>query len=71
MLQLFRFLWIFVGHLELTLTSVLNDRLYLGFHLPIIDLGPDPEAMEGVCTHGGGPPLIFLLSIKPPHLTLT
>ena len=56
MLQLFRFLWIFVGHLELTLTSVLNDRLYLGFNLPITDLGPDPEEMEGVCTHGGDHP---------------
>ena len=29
-------------------------------------LGPDPEETLGVCTHGGGgPPLIFLLSINP------
>ena len=43
MLQLFRLLGIFVGHLELALTSVLIDRLYLRFNPPITDLGPGLE----------------------------
>ena len=36
------------------------DRLYLRFHRPITNLGPGLEAMEGVCTHGGGTPLNLL-----------
>ena len=55
-LRLFDFLGIFVGHSQTQLTSVLMDRFYLRDSLPIIDLGPGPEAMEGVCTHGGDPP---------------
>ena len=65
-LCLFRLLGIFVGHSRTTLTTVLDDGLYLGFPPPITDLDPGSEETQGVCTHGGGgPPLIFLLSIKP------
>ena len=72
-LCLFRLLGIFVGHSRTTLTSVLDDGLYLGISPPITDLDPGSEETREVCTHGGHPPQSSSCQINPSpdsHLSL-
>ena len=73
-LGLLRLLGISIGHSRTTLTSVLDDGLYLGISPPITDLDPGSEETLEICTHGGHPPQSSSCPINPSpdsHLTLT